>query len=88
MFFQIFNFFRTLLVLVTSHVTFCSTYSGGAPASQCMYMTPKHGFQPQVSPSPFRLLVDKTEMEPGEVAGAGSTIGSDCNLQQDQGQMF
>ena len=43
----------------------CSTHSGGAPGSQCLYLTPKHGFQPQITPSPFKLIVDTTEIEPG-----------------------
>lgn len=48
-----------LLLLPTLLTLICrvETYSRGAPNSQCHWMTPKHGFQPQISPSPASIAV-------------------------------
>ena len=35
------------LLLLLSRLGPVDSYSSGAPESQCSYLTPKHGFQPQ-----------------------------------------
>ena len=57
------------LVLNTFFFHSVSGFSNGAPVDVCESMTPNptaHGAQPQVIPSPFRVVTDKSYYKPGE----------------------
>ena len=64
------DFFRRIPVAIfcflLCNLPHTSSYSDGAPDSQCFYMTPKHGFQQQVSPAPYEIVLDEFNIGPGE----------------------
>ncbi|XP_015588141.1 putative defense protein Hdd11 [Cephus cinctus] len=41
-------------------------FSGGAPASVCKSLLPGHPAEPQATPSPFRIVVNKSTVKPGQ----------------------
>lgn len=54
------------LLLISAFVGVIYGYSGGAPEGVCDDMTPKHGVDPQSSPIPYTISIDKDKVKPGE----------------------
>uniref|UniRef100_A0AAY4BFL1 Reelin domain-containing protein n=1 Tax=Denticeps clupeoides TaxID=299321 RepID=A0AAY4BFL1_9TELE len=65
-----------LALLVLQAVSLASAFPGGAPASSCVDMTPRHaGVQPQPDPAPYHILTSSPTFQTGQnvtvvIAGA------------------
>ncbi|XP_066156071.1 putative defense protein Hdd11 [Euwallacea fornicatus] len=57
---------KFLIVTLFSLVAAAWGYSAGAPEGVCEDMTPKHPVAPQKSPFPYKVTLDKSEVQPGE----------------------
>lgn len=64
--------YKILVILISTTVLFllCAkeskSYSAGAPAAVCKTMEPGHGRDPQTSPLPYVIKLDKTSVKGGQ----------------------
>ena len=65
-----------LWILLLNFLTRIYAYSTGAPISQCNYLTPKHGYQPQRSKPSVRFDFDRDIVAAGGGEGVFVTLSS------------
>ncbi|CAG9853841.1 unnamed protein product [Phyllotreta striolata] len=57
---------KLIILTVLSMAYYCNAYSGGAPKEVCNDMTPKHPVDPQKSPLPYKITVNKNQVKGGQ----------------------